>query len=83
MKSTFRGPWIGPLESEPLKFVTSTSVALRMFIMQVPASQLHFLSNRNNDLTITMASQLHKKGGHAQLLSVPTVHTLCCAFACQ
>ena len=41
--------------------------ALCMFIMQVLASQLHFL-----------ASQLHKNRGHV-LLSCPIVHSLYCA----
>ena len=42
----------------------ATHVALRMFIMQVMAGQLHFLANSNAGRTglsaIALASQLHK-----------------------
>ena len=51
-----------------------THDALRMFIMvQILASQLHFLANRNTELTaIVLVTKLHKRmGGHAVSLSNP------------
>ena len=59
----------------------STHVALRMFIMQVLASQLHFLANRNADLfTNTLARQMHKIEGHVELPSNSSVHSLYCGI---
>ena len=58
-----------------------THVALRMFIMQVLASQLHFLSNRNTSLPIPPLFWPVNRiniGGHVALLSGPTVYSLYC-----
>ena len=58
-------------------------VALRMFIMQVLASQLHFLANTNTGLAIPPLFWLVnciKIGGHVALLSGPTVYSLYCGF---
>ena len=52
-----------------------------MFIMQVLASQLHFLANRNAGLAIPplfWPVNCIKIGGHVPLLSGPTAHSLCC-----
>ena len=54
-------------------------VALCMFIVQVLASQLHFLANRNAGLAILpllWPVNCIKIGGHVALLSDPTVHSL-------
>ena len=54
-------------------------VALRMFIVQVLASQLHFLANRNTGLAILpllWPVNCIKIGRHVALLSDPTVHSL-------
>ena len=54
-------------------------VALRMFIMQVLASQLHYLANRNAELAISplfWSIKCIKICGHAALLSDPTIHSL-------
>ena len=59
-------------------------VALRMFIMQVLASQLHFRANRNAGLAIPpllWPVNCIKIGGHVALLSGPTVYSLYCAMA--
>ena len=48
--------------------------------MQVLGSQLHFLANRNTGLAIPplfWPGNCIKVGGHAVLLSGPTVHSLC------
>ena len=61
-----------------------THVALRMFIMQVLASPLHFLANRNADLTVPpllWPVNCIKIGGHVELLSGPTVHSLFFAYS--
>ena len=58
-----------------------THVALRMFLMQVLASQLHFLANRNAGLAIPplfWPVNCIKIGEHVALLSGPTVHSLYC-----
>ena len=58
-----------------------THVALRMFIMHVLASQLHFLANRNARLAIPplfWPVNCIKIGGHVALLSCPTVYSLYC-----
>ena len=58
-----------------------TYVALRMFIMQVLASQLHFLANRNAELAIPplfWPVNCIKIGGHVALLSGPAVYSLYC-----
>ena len=50
-------------------------VALRMFIMQVLPSQLHFLANKNAELAIPLLFwpvNCIKIGGHVALLSDPT-----------
>ena len=60
----------------------STHVSLRMFIMQVLASQLPFLANRNAELAVPplfWPDTCIKIGGHVALLSGPTVYTLYCA----
>ena len=52
-------------------------VTLRMFIMQVLASQLHFLANKNAELAIPplfWPVNCIKIGGHVALLSDPTVY---------
>ena len=54
-------------------------VALCMFIVQVLASQLHFLANRNAGLAILpllWPVNCIKIGGYVALLSDPTVHSL-------
>ena len=59
----------------------STHVSLRMFIMQVLASQLPFLANRNAELAVPplfWPDNCIKIGGHVALLSGPTVYTLYC-----
>ena len=59
----------------------STHVSLRMFIMQVLASQLPFLANRNAELAVPplfWPDTCIKIGGHVALLSGPTVYTLYC-----
>ena len=58
-----------------------THVALRMFIMQVLASQLHFLANKNAELAIPplfWPVNCIKIGEHVALLSDPTVYSLYC-----
>ena len=57
----------------------STHVSLRMFIMQVLASQLPFLANRNTELAVPplfWPVSCIKIGVHVALLSGPTVYTL-------
>ena len=54
-----------------------------MFIMQVLASQLPFLANRNAELAVPplfWPDTCIKIGGHVALLSGPTVYTLYCAY---
>ena len=61
-----------------------THVSLRMFIMQVLASQLPFLANRNAELAVPplfWPVNCIKIGGHVALLSGPTVYSLYCALA--
>ena len=56
-----------------------THVALRMLIMQVLASQLHFLANKNAELAIPplfWPVNCIKIGTHVALLSDPTVYSL-------
>ena len=58
-----------------------THVALRMFIMQVLVSQLHFLANKNAELAIPplfWPVNCIKIGGRVALLSDPTVYSLYC-----
>ena len=58
-----------------------THVALHIFIMQVLASQLHFLASRNAGMAIPplfWPVNCIKIGGHVALLSDPTVHSLHC-----
>ena len=58
-----------------------THVALRMFIMQVLASQLDFLANKNAELAIPplfWPVNCIKIGGHVALLSDPIVYSLYC-----
>jgi hypothetical protein len=50
-----------------------------MFIMQVLASQLHFLANRNAELAIPplfWPVNCIKIGGHVALLSCPSIYFL-------
>ena len=54
-----------------------------MFIMQVLASQLPFLANRNDELAVPplfWPDKCIKIGGHVALLSGPTVYTLYCVL---
>ena len=58
-----------------------THVALRIFVMQVLASQLLFLGNRNAGQAIPplfWPVNCVKIGGHVALLSDPTVNCLYC-----
>ena len=58
-----------------------THVALRMFIMQVLASQLNFLANKNAELAtppLFWPVNCIKIGEHVALLSNPTVYSLYC-----
>ena len=58
-----------------------THVALRMFIMRVLASQLHFMTNRNAGLTLPpllWPFNCIKIGVHVEQPSGPTVHSLYC-----
>ena len=55
-----------------------THVVLRMFIMRVLASQLHFLANRNAELAIPPLFWPVKIGGHVAPLSGSTVHSVYC-----
>ena len=60
-----------------------THVALLMFIMQVLASQLHSLANKNAELAIPplfWPVNCIKIGGHVALLSDPTVYSLYCGL---
>ena len=60
----------------------STHVSLRMFIMQVLASQLPSLANRNTELAVPpllWPVNCIKIGGHVALLSGATVYSLYCA----
>ena len=62
----------------------STHVSLRIFIMQVLASQLPFLANRNAELAfppLFWPDNCIKIGGHVALLSGPTVYTLYCGVS--
>ena len=55
--------------------------ALRMFIMQVLASQLPFLANRNAELAVPplfWPENCIKIGGHVALLSGPNVYSSYC-----
>ena len=61
----------------------STHVSLRMFIMQVLASQLPSLANRNAELAVAplfWPVNCIKIGGHVTLLSGTTVYSLYCAL---
>ena len=52
-----------------------------MFIVQVLASQLHFLANKNAELAtqpLFWPVNCIKIGGHVALLSDPTVYSLYC-----
>ena len=60
-----------------------THVLLRIFIVQVLASKLHFLANSNAGLAILplfLPVNCIEIGGHVALLSCPTVHSLYCAY---
>ena len=59
----------------------STHVSLRMFIMQVLASQLHFLANSHAELAVPPLR--NNKGTYVALLSSLTVYTLYCAKIVQ
>ena len=61
---------------ETFEVCVTTRVTLRMFIMQVLASQLPFLANRNTELAVPLLFwpvNRMKMGGHVELLSGPTV----------
>ena len=65
------------------EFYVPTHVALSTFIMQVLASQLYFLTNRNAGRAIPpllWPFSCIKIGRHVPLLSDPTVHSLFCAW---
>ena len=69
-----RVTWVG-------SFCVPTHVALCMFIMQVLASQLLFLANRNTGQAIPplfWPFNWIKSGGHVALLSDPIVNCLYC-----
>ena len=58
-----------------------THVALRMFIMHVLTSELHYLTNRNADLTVPpllWPVNCIKISGHVEPPSGPTLHSLYC-----
>ena len=58
-----------------------THVTLRMLIMQVLDSQLHFLVNGNAKMTVPpllWPVNRIKIGGHVELPSDPTIHSLYC-----
>ena len=60
-----------------------THVALCMFIMQVLASQLPFLADRNAKLAVRPSFWLvncMKIGGHIALLNGPDVHSRYCCL---
>ena len=62
----------------------ATHVTLRIFIMQVLASQLLFLANRNAEQAIPQLFwpvNCIKIGGHVALLSDPTVYSLYCDYS--
>ena len=62
-----------------LATLVPTLVALRTFIMQVLACQLHFQANRNAGLAILplfWPVNYLKIGGHVALLSGPTVYSV-------
>ena len=61
-------------------------VALRMFIMQFLATQLHFLANKNAELAILplfWPVNCIKIGRHVALLSDPTVYSLYCDISAE
>ncbi len=63
-----------------------THVALRMFIMQVLASKLHFLANRNAELAVPplfWPVNCMKIGEHVALLTCPSICFLFYANICQ
>ena len=69
---------------ETFEFCVPTHVALRMFIMLVLASQLHFLANRKACLTVPpllWPVNCIKIGGHVEQPSGPAVHPLFCAYS--
>ena len=69
-------------ECSDLATLVPTHVALRKFIMRVLASQLHFLTDRNADLTVPpllWPVDIIKIGVHVEQPSGPTVHSLYCA----
>ena len=54
-----------------------------MFVMQVMASQVHFLANKNAELAnppLFWPVNCIKIGGHVALLSDPTVYSLYCVI---
>ena len=56
-------------------------MALRVFTMEVLASQLHFLVNRNTELAVPplfWPVYCIKIGGHVALLSGPSVYLVFC-----
>ena len=64
-----------------LEVCVPTHVSLRIFIMQVLASQLVFLDNKNAGQAIPplfWPDCCTKIGGHVVLLSDPTVNSLYC-----
>ena len=68
---------------ETFEVCVPTHVALRMFIMQVLASQLPFLANRNAVAIPPLFWPVNciKIGGHVALLSDLTVYSLYCGTA--
>ena len=71
----------GHLSRNQFEVCVPTYVSLRMFIMQVLASQLHFLANRNAELAIPplfWPVNCLKIGGNVALFSDPTFYSLYC-----
>ena len=72
----------GPHESGPLKFAPGRGTS-RIFSMQVLASQLHFLANKNAKPTVPSffwpINCIEEIGGHVALLSGPNVYWPYCA----
>ena len=69
----------GQLKWEPWKFVSSRMSHYGLFIMQVLASQLHFLANRSAELAVPpFFSPVNciKIGGHVALLSCRFIYFL-------
>ena len=74
----------GSRNSEPLMLMSPRMSHYALFIMQVLASQLHFLANRNAELAIPplfWPVNYIKIGGHVALLCDPAVYSLYCGIS--